>query len=246
MNNYRLTIAYDGSRYKGWQRLKDNDQTIQGKIENVLTLMVGQTIEIIGSGRTDAGVHALHQVANFKIQKRLKINEIMEYLNHYLPDDIVVLDVSEVSDRFHARYNATHKQYLYRINNSTYKDPFTRKYTYHLSQSLNITQMNKAASYFLGEKDFKSFTTMKSKKKSTVRKINSIDIAVKDGEITFLFDGDGFLYNMVRIIVGTLIEVGLGHMKVDAIPEIFKKMERQYAGPTAPAQGLFLKEVFYN
>lgn len=246
MNNYRLTIAYDGSRYKGWQRLKDNDQTIQGKIENVLSLMVGQRIEITGSGRTDAGVHALHQVANFKTQKVLHPKEIMEYLNHYLPDDIVVTDVSGVDDRFHARYNATHKQYLYRINNNVYLDPFTRKYTYHISRPLNIKQMNKAANYFIGEKDFKSFTTMKSKKKSTVRKINSIDISVNHGEITFLFDGEGFLYNMVRIIVGTLIEVGLSNMKIESIPEIFEKKERQYAGPTAPAQGLLLKEVFYN
>lgn len=222
MNNYKLTIQYDGGRYKGWQRLGNSDDTIQGKIENVLTEMVGEKIEIIGCSRTDAGVHALAQIANFKIGENLTESEIMNYLNRYLPQDISVVDVTLVPDRFHARYNAKDKTYLYKIWNEQYTNPFMRKYSMHVEEKLNITKMKRACQYFIGEHDFTSFSNAKSKKKSMVREIYSIDIEENAGFIKITVRGDGFLYNMVRKIVGTLIEVGLGEIDAENIPSILE------------------------
>lgn len=243
--NYKLTIAYDGSRYKGWQRLGDTDMTIQSKIENVLFEMFYEPIEIYGSGRTDAGVHAVGQVANFKIDKDVATKEIKEYLYRYLPDDIVVTSVKKVDDRFHARLNATEKTYVYKIYNDFYHDPFTRKHTLHVQEYLNIETMRKAAQYFVGEYDFTAYTTAKSKKKSNVREIKEIEILKSGHEIDIRITGNGFLHNMARKIVGTILEVGLGNMKATAVPGIINDKKRSKTGTMAPAKGLYLYSVKY-
>lgn len=243
MNNYRLTIQYDGGRYKGWQRLGNDDKTIQGKIENVLTELAGERIEIIGSGRTDAGVHALAQIANFKMRKDATEDEVMHYLNRYLPYDISVVDVSFVPDRFHARYNAKDKTYLYKIWNEKYTHPFMRKYSMHVEERLDIEKMRKASHYFLGKHDFTSYSNAKSKKKSMVREIYSLDIKVNEGFVEIKVRGNGFLYNMVRKIVGTLIEVGLGEKDPTEIHTILESKERIQTGRMAEAEGLYLEKV---
>ncbi|MED4690588.1 tRNA pseudouridine(38-40) synthase TruA [Peribacillus frigoritolerans] len=243
MNNYKLTIQYDGGRYKGWQRLGNSDDTIQGKIENVLTEMVGEKIEIIGCSRTDAGVHALAQIANFKIGENLTEVEIMNYLNRYLPRDISIVEVTLVPERFHARYNAKDKTYLYKIWNEPYTNPFMRKYSMHVEKKLDITRMKKGCQSFIGEHDFTAFSNAKSKKKSMVREIYSIDIEENAGFIEITVRGDGFLYNMVRKIVGTLIEVGLGEIDAENIPSILESKERIQTGRMAEATGLYLVKV---
>ncbi|HWO96143.1 MAG TPA: tRNA pseudouridine(38-40) synthase TruA [Bacillus sp. (in: firmicutes)] len=242
MNNYKLVIQYDGGRYKGWQRLGNSENTIQGKIENVLSEMLGRKIEIIGSSRTDAGVHALAQVANFKISENLTESEVMNYLNRYLPHDISVVEVSLVHERFHARYNAKDKTYVYKIWNKEYTNPFMRKYSMHVEKPLNIEEMRKACQYFIGEHDFTAFSNAKSKKKSMVRKIYSLEIEEDTGFIQIRVRGNGFLYNMVRKIVGTLIKVGLDEMEAEAIPKILLSKERDQAG-FADAGGLHLEKI---
>lgn len=210
MNNYRITLQYDGSRYSGWQKQGNTTNTIQGKLESVLSKMTGSDIEVHGSGRTDAGVHALNQVANFKCRTNLNCREIQEYLNTYLPIDIRVLDVTEAAPRFHSRLNATKKHYRYIIDTNEIQDVFTRKYQTHFPVSYDIEAMKKAAAYLVGEHDFKSFCDNKRMKKSTVRTIEAIDFSVENGILTIDFTGNGFLYHMVRILTGTLLEVGEG------------------------------------
>ena len=243
MNNYKLTIQYDGGRYKGWQRLGNSENTIQGKIENVLTELAGENIEIIGCSRTDAGVHALAQIANFKIGGNLTESEIMNYLNRYLPQDISIVEVILVPERFHARYNAKDKTYLYKIWNEQYTNPFMRKYSMHVEEKLNIARMKRACQYFIGKHDFTAFSNAKSKKKSMVREIYSIDIEENAGFIEIRVRGNGFLYNMVRKIVGTLIEVGLDEIDAEHIPSILDSKERIQTGRMAYAEGLYLEKV---
>ncbi len=243
MNNYKLTIQYDGGRYKGWRRLGNSDNTIQGKVENVLTELAGEKVEIIGSGRTDAGVHALAQIANFKMRKHATEDEVMKYLNKYLPHDISVVDVTMMHDRFHSRYNAKDKTYMYKIWNEQYTHPFMRKYSMHVEEKLDISKMRKASAHFLGEHDFTSYSNAKSKKKSMVREIYSLEINENDGFIEIKIRGNGFLYNMVRKIVGSLIEVGLGEMDAAAIPGILESKERIQTGRMAIAEGLYLEKV---
>jgi len=245
MRNVKLTIQYDGTRYKGWQRLGNSQMTIQGKIEDVLSKMTGEKIEIFGSGRTDAGVHALNQSANFKTNCQMTAREILDYCYRYLPEDIVVKKVEKVDDKFHARYNVKSKRYLYRIYNYKYHDPFMRKYITHIPEKLNIADMKTAAGYLIGEHDFSSFTAAKSKKKSRVRKIYDINISKEDNIIEIMIHGNGFLHNMVRIIVGTLIEVGSGRMEGEEVLKVLNKKDRRLAGPTAPSKGLFLYNVEY-
>lgn len=243
MNNYRLTIQYDGARYKGWQRLGNNDNTIQGKIESVLSEMLGKEIEIIGCSRTDAGVHALNQVANFKIDENLTEPKVKKYLNQYLPNDISVTNVELASERFHARYNSKAKTYLYKIWNEEHTNPFMRKYSMHVVKKLNIEHMKKAAQYFIGSHDFTAFSNAKSKKKSMVREIYSLDVTEKDGYIQIRVSGNGFLHNMVRKIVGALIEVGLGQLDAEAIPQILEEKQRNQINCLADASGLYLEQV---
>lgn len=245
MRNIKMIIQYDGSNFKGFQRLKDNDNTIQGKIEDVLSKMTEEKIEIIASGRTDMGVHALGQVANFKTKSDLSVEKMQKYLYKYLPESIVVTKIEEVDDRFHSRYNAKSKIYMYRIDNSTYHNPFNRKYTYHVDKKLDLDKMKEASKYLIGKHDFSSFASSRSKKKSHVRTIESISIQENNGLIEIYVKGNGFLYNMVRIIVGTLIEVGLNKINREDVEKILEAKDRKVACETAPAKGLFLFKVEY-
>ncbi len=246
MRNIKLTITYDGKRYLGWQRLGDSDKTIQGKIESILKQMTGEEIEIIGSGRTDSGTHARGQVANFKTETSMTRAEMLDFLNRYLPRDIVVTKVEEVQDRFHARYNCTGKQYSYYVWNNVIPTVFERNHSFHYPQKLNLDKMNQACEKLIGTHDFIGFSALKKSKKSTVRTIEKLSIEQEGSMLHFTFVGDGFLYKMVRIIVGTLLEIGSGSMDVTEIENIFEKKVRQQAGETVPAQGLFLDEVYYR
>lgn len=246
MNNYKLVIQYDGGRYKGWQRLGNGENTIQGKIENVISEMVGKEIEIIGSSRTDAGVHAFEQVANFKIKENIPELEIRSYLNRYLPRDISIKEVSIESDRFHSRYNTSAKTYIYKIWNEEYTNPFMRKYSMHVEEKLDLKKMKAAAEYFLGEHDFTAFSNAKSKKKSMVREIYSIDFEKIDGFIQIRISGNGFLYNMVRKIVGTLIEVGAGRLQAENILKIIELKDRAQVSNLADPGGLYLEKIEFK
>ncbi|MCK0472397.1 tRNA pseudouridine(38-40) synthase TruA [Halalkalibacter sp. APA_J-10(15)] len=242
MNNYKLVIQYDGARYKGWQRLGNQENTIQGKIELVLTKLEGKEIEIVGSSRTDAGVHAYGQIANVKLSKLFSTEELQHYVNQYLPHDISVVEVEKVDDRFHARYHAKDKTYLYQIWNKSYTNPFLRKFSMHVNDRLNLEEMKKASTSFLGNHDFTAFSNAKSKKKSMKRTIRSIDIDDMEGLISIRIIGDGFLYHMVRKMVGTLIEVGLGEKQAREVANILQTKDRSRAG-FAEAQGLHLEEI---
>ncbi|MDR5659972.1 tRNA pseudouridine(38-40) synthase TruA [Serpentinicella sp. ANB-PHB4] len=245
MRNIRLIIEYDGSRYKGWQRLKNTDQTIQRKIESVLSEMVSAPIEIIGSGRTDAGAHANGQVANFHTKSDMSLQKMHEYINHYLPQDIVVKEIKEASERFHSRYNVKGKKYVYHVWNDWVPSAFHRKYSYHIPNKLDIERMKDAVKKLEGTHDFIGFSSVKKSNKSTVRTIEKIDIVKEGPLVKFVFVGDGFLHNMIRIIMGSLIEIGLKEKGISHIDEIFKSKTRADAGKTMPAQGLFLEEVYY-
>ena len=245
MKNYMAIVQYDGSKYSGWQRQDKNDKTIQHKIEQVISKMVGKLISINGSGRTDASVHALGQVINFKIMTEMSEEEIKTYLNEYLPMDIRIMSVKRVEDRFHARLSAKSKRYTYHIINNENMNIFRRQYTYHLVKKLDIKAMNEAIPYLEGTHDFAAFTSKKNSKKSSIRTIKNINITEKDGEIEIEFVGDGFLYHMVRILVGTLIEVGYHEKSPIEIMSIIESKERAKAGYLVPGHGLFLDEVNY-
>jgi len=244
MRNLRLDICYDGTRYRGWQRLPGKDDTIQGKLETVLSRILGETIEISGSGRTDAGVHARCQVANFHTQSNMSAEEILTHLRRYLPEDIGIYSCRDVSPRFHARLNAKEKTYLYRIWNSDSPCVFERRYTAAFPEKLDIAAMGRAAELLLGEHDFSAFCGNAKMKKSTVRYIRTIDIQTVGEELHISFTGNGFLHNMVRILVGTLIEVGRGERTAESLVQLFGS-KRAEAGFLAPPQGLCLMEVFY-
>ncbi len=267
MKNYKITIQYEGTRFQGWQRQTSTDNTIQGKIETILSKMCGVPVEINGAGRTDAGVHAKGQVANFKMDTDKSIKEIMDYLNMYLPEDVAVVDIEEVSERFHARLNAKGKHYRYRLRIDEKPDVFSRRYVCSYSElpnatvnlnrqavaastvaetrMLDVNAMRKAATLLSGKHDFKAFTSNHRTKKSTVR---TIDIQIKETpeEIVFDYTGDGFLYHMVRILTGTLIEVGEGKRTPQSMEDIMKSEERANAGALVPAKGLTLVEVYYS
>ena len=245
MRNIKCRVTYEGTRYQGWQRQESSDNTIQGKLEQLISRMCGEKIEIQGSGRTDAGVHSLGQVMNFHTHCEMSTEEMLAYMNQYLPEDIAVVEIAEVSERFHSRLNAKGKQYSYRVWNSTIPNIFWRRYAHTIEQPLDMAAMEKAASHLLGEHDFKSFTSTKKGKKSTVRNIKSIDIR-KEGELlTFTFTGDGFLYHMIRILMGTLLEVGLGERSAASIPDIIAAKDREKAGALVPGKGLVLEKVFF-
>ena len=244
MRNLRLDICYEGTRYRGWQRLSGTDNTIQGKIETALTRILGEPIEISGSGRTDAGVHARGQVANFHCESAMPSSEILSNLRRYLPEDIGIYSCKEVSPRFHARLNAKEKTYLYRIWNSENPCVFRRKFVALFPEKLDVAAMRQAADHLCGEHDFSAFCGNPKFKKSTVRFVRSIEILQNADELQILVTGNGFLHSMVRIIVGTLIEVGRGERQADSLPDLFGA-KRSDAGFLAPAQGLCLQEVYY-
>lgn len=243
--NYKMILMYDGTRYYGWQRQPDHD-TIQGKLESVLSRMCDQEIEVLGAGRTDAGVHARGMVANVVMDTELSAEEIRDYLNRYLPDDIAVKEVREASPRFHARYNAIGKTYQYTCFDGKIKPVFGRRYTTILEQVPDMERMREAAKLLKGEHDFRNFCVNPRMKKSTVRYVDRIEIE-RDGDyLYFTFHGTGFLQNMVRIMVGTLLEVGYGNLTLEHIKAVLDAENRQKAGPTAPAQGLCLMQVDYD
>ena len=243
--NVKLTIQYDGTRYDGWQRQGNTDNTLQGRLEGVLSRMVGKPVEIQGAGRTDAGVHARGQVASVHLPEGYTPQEVQDYLNRYLPEDVAVVEVVEVGERFHARLSATGKEYRYHIRMGSVPDVFARKYQYRVEEPLDIPAMERAAGYLTGKHDFRSFCGNRRFKKSTVREVFHIGVEVCGSDLTLIYRGDGFLYNMVRILTGTLLEVGLGQRTPESMVDILEARERTAAGKTAPAQGLVLQQVFY-
>lgn len=242
--NYKITIEYEGTRYNGWQRQTSTPNTIQGIIEAAVKKVTNEDVEVNGSGRTDAGVHALGQIANFKTENEYE--ELSDSLNEVLPPDIKILSCERVNDRFHARLNAKAKTYVYKIDTGKKADVFTRRTVNHFNYDLDVDKMRKAAEKLLGKKDFKAFCSNRRTKKSTVRTIYSIDIEKTGSLITFTYKGDGFLYNMVRILTGTLVEVGMGKIPVDDIDKIINSRERGNAGMTLPPRGLTLVDVSYE
>ena len=242
--NHKLEICYDGSRYSGWER-QPGRETIQGKLEAVLSRMAGTAVEVIGAGRTDAGVHAKAMIANAHFDTDLSCDEIRIYLNRYLPDDISVTSVSIASERFHARYKAVGKLYTYTCYIGDAKPVFTRRYVTVLERVPDVDAMRKAAAILVGEHDFKAFCSNPNMKKSTVRTVDSIEIVRSRNRLYFNFHGNGFLQNMVRILTGTLLEVGFGRMEPEAVRFILESRDRKLAGPTAPSQGLCLMKVEY-
>ena len=274
--NYKMIIQYEGTRYDGWQKQGNTENTIQGKLEKVLERMAGFPVEVHGSGRTDAGVHAAGQVANFHLPdgwkpdvamknesvaggkqhgnlesagKNKTVSEwIRAYLNQYLPDDIAITELTPVPERFHSRLSAVKKIYTYRIEIGEKRDVFSRRICYGLGQALDVKKMQTAADLLCGTHDYKSFCGNKKMKKSTVRTIFRITVEQDAGSglVKLEFEGNGFLQNMVRILTGTLIEVGLGKRDAGSMPEILAALDRQAAGYTAPAEGLCLQQVFYQ
>ena len=244
--NYKFTISYDGTRYSGWQSQGNTDATIQGKLEAVLSKMTASSVEITGAGRTDAGVHAKAMTANAILDTTLSVSQIRDYLNTYLPNDICVSEVHEASPRFHSRYHATGKTYTYTCYTGPLKPVFDRHYVYILSQIPDIKHMQKAARYLEGEHDFKSFCGNPKFKKSTLRNVDSIKISQQGSYLIFTYHGDGFLQNMVRILTGTLLEVGFGKRSPESMVNLLEARNRKEAGFMAPAQGLCLVKVDYN
>lgn len=245
LQNYKLLIQYEGTRYKGWQSQISTDQTIQGKLTQILERMTGEAVDLQGSGRTDAGVHARGQVANVKLKDGYTAEEILTYLNQYLPEDIVVQEVCPVDARFHSRLNAVQKTYVYRIWNSPIQDVFERRFVSVVEEPLDLKAMEQAAAYLVGTHDYQSFCTKKKTKKSTVRTVERIAIEKLGREVRLTYTGDGFLYHMVRILTGTLIEVGLHKRLPEEMPSILQAMNREKAGALVPAQGLTLWNVVY-
>lgn len=244
MRNFKITVQYDGTKYNGWQRQGNTKNTIQERFENVLLKMCGKEVEIFASGRTDAGVHAEEQTANFKCDTSMEEVEMLDYMNKYLPEDIRVTSLEEVDVRFHSRLNAVSKTYEYTI--ATEKpNVFIRKYVFFVDKKPDVEKMRKAARLMIGKHDFKGFSSVGRFKKSTVRTVNFIEIEEKNNLIKIRINGNGFLYNMVRIIVGTLFSIGTGELEESVIHEIFEEKIRAKAGVTFPASGLRLVKVYY-
>lgn len=247
--NYKMTISYDGTRYFGWEHQPTTDMTIQGKLENVLTRMLGlpedQPVTVIGAGRTDAGVHAIAMTANVLLDTPMTEEEIRDYLNRYLPEDISVNELKICADRFHSRFKAKGKTYRYTLWRGKAKPVFDRKYVTIPETVPDTGLMREGIEKLVGMHDFKGFCGNSHMKKSTVRVIYDARIEEKGDYIRIYFHGNGFLQNQVRIMVGTLLEIGTGDRKPESIDEIFETRERRFAGPTAPAQGLCLMEVDY-
>lgn len=242
--NIKLTIAYNGKNFLGWQKQK-NSLGIQGELEYACkSIFNKKDIEITGSGRTDAGVHALGQVANFKVDTTIPIEKLPEIFNHKLPKDISVIDAVEVDKSFHSRHTAKRKTYRYQIYKSRLRSPFLKDFSYQVKYDLDIDKMKKEIVHLIGEHDFAGFMSSGSSVKNTVREIYSAQIILENDLIILEIEGNGFLYNMVRIIVGTMVDIGRGKI-TESLDEIIKSKDRKRAGHTAPPQGLFLKEVRY-
>ncbi|MDE7013847.1 MAG: tRNA pseudouridine(38-40) synthase TruA [Kineothrix sp.] len=246
MRNIKVILQYEGTKYQGWQRQENTSNTIQGRLEALLTKMCGRKVEVDGSGRTDAGVHAYGQVANFHIDTEMGLQEIMDYMNRYLPEDIAVINIAEMPERFHSRLNAKGKTYRYRVINSSVPHIFDRRYVYVVEERLDVEAMRRAAGVLCGTHDYKAFTSSKKSRKSTVRTVDSITIEKEGDEIRFTFKGNGFLFHMVRIMMGTLLEAGMHKTDEAQIKKLLESGTRQEAGYLVPAKGLALVEVRYS
>ena len=265
--NIKMVISYDGSRYLGWQRLggEQRKQSIQGTLEMALEELFGQSVSIIGSGRTDAGVHAMGQVANFLIEERVLfqalernaskkkpkdmvcfLRELKQLLNERLPEDIRILSMVPVKKTFHSRYSAVEKTYEYHIDTREVPNVFTRKNALWEPENLELDKMEEAAKILIGKHDFKAFSTQGKVEKDTIRTLKQIQFTKENNHLKCSFTGDGFLYNMVRILMGTLLEIGRGEREMETIVRAFATGDRQLAGATVSSVGLFLKEVRYK
>ena len=245
MQNYKLTIQYDGSRYSGWQVQGNTEQTVQGKLQRVLGALDGGEVEVHGSGRTDAGVHARTQIANVRLRTEPDCAAVLEYCWTHLPRDIAVIAVEPAPERFHARLNARAKRYVYRIWNSPIPNVFERKFLCQQTEPLDVEAMRRAADHLCGTHDFRSFCGLRRFKKSTVRTVTAIEIERLGPEVRFRFTGNGFLNQMVRILTGTLVEVGLGLRTPEEMPAVLNARDRSASGRTMPPEGLILDAVFY-
>lgn len=246
MKNYKMVLAYDGTRYNGWQKQGNTKNTIQQKLEEALEKLCGAPVDVIGSGRTDAGAHAKGQVANCHMEIAMSPEALLLELNRRLPEDLGVLSVEEAPERFHSRHHAKQKKYLYRIWNSLIHPVFDRKFLFVSEAPLDLLEMQKAAKCLIGTHDFRAFCSNKRYKKSTVRTLFDIQIETCGNEVRILYTGNGFLYNMARILTGTLMEVGEGKRSAGTMPELLAQKDRERAGFTAPAQGLTLEQVLYE
>lgn len=244
MRNIKIEIEYDGSNYSGWQ-VQENSVTVQGQIIGALEELTGRHIRIHGSGRTDAGVHARGQVASFILESSIPTERLPLALNSILPRDIAITRAEEVPMDFHARFSAIGKRYIYHIYQSQFRSPILRNYSYHVHHKLDYHTIREAAEIFIGSHDFRAFMASGSSVKNTVRTINKLDISKEGKSLYICIEGDGFLYNMVRIIVGTLVDVARGKIEIGQIERALESKDRTMAGHTAPAQGLFLDKVFY-
>lgn len=245
MRNFRLCLCYDGSRYRGWQKQGNTGGTIQEKMEALLSRLLAQPVALHASGRTDAGVHARRQTCSFRADTDLSCGELLSRIRRQLPEDIGALRLSEADPRFHARLSCREKSYVYFIWNSRSPNVFCRRYSFTWAEALDLAAMEKAAALLLGQHDFRAFCSAAKMKKSTVRELRDISITRLGPMLRIRFTGSGFLYNMVRILVGTLLEVGSGRRSAEDMPRILAAGDRQAAGFTAPAQGLFLWDQKY-
>jgi len=244
MPNIKLVIQYDGTDYSGWQK-QPSMVSIQETIEDAIFKVTGEKVNLIGAGRTDKGVHAQGQVANFITNSNIPADRFKYAINSNLPEDIRIIESEQVHDSFHSRYDAKGKKYTYTIFNGKILNPIYRRYSYHVPYELNLNDMNQAAKYFLGTHDFSAFMSSNSSVKSTIRTLYHVELK-KDGDLIYVsLQGNGFLYNMVRIIVGTLVEVGTGKLTPSSIVHIIESKDRKKAGHTAPAKGLCLEKVYY-
>lgn len=246
MMNVKMLLQYDGSAFDGWQKQKNTERTIQGKLEAVLSSLAGVPVVVHGAGRTDAGVHALGQVAHCHLPTEQDPLFLRDYLNRYLPERIAVLQVEKVPEQFHSRLSAKGKEYCYHIRRAdATPDVFRRGFYYSSPKPVDVVRMRKALLHLVGTHDFASFCTHPGKKKSTVRSLWEIVVQEEGPEMVLRFRGDGFLHNMVRILTGTLLEVGWGERDPDSLVTVLQEKDRAAAGFTAPPQGLFLSQVFY-
>lgn len=245
MPNYRLTLCYDGTRWKGWQKQGNTDRTIQGRLEELLSRLLAQPVEVAGSGRTDAGTHAAMQVASFRARTARTPADLLADLRQYLPADIGAMALEEAPPRFHARLSCVGKTYVYRIWNSAQPNVFERNYLYFLDESLDVPAMARAAQALTGTHDYRAFCSLKRYKKSTVRTVEEIRLEEMGPELRLTFSGDGFLYHMVRILTGTLLAVGRGELRPEDMADILASRDRSRAGETVPACGLCLTQVRY-
>ena len=244
MRNVALTLEYDGAHFYGFQ-VQKNRRTVQSELELALKKLFGKKIRIATSGRTDSGVHAEAQVVHFKTESKLALDKILKGLNHYLPEDLAVTEIQKVPSSFHAQYSAKRKTYEYRIFNSSVRSPLKRTRTFFVPYWLNFSRMKQAARLLRGKHDFRAFEASGSRRKSAVRTIRKLDIKKTGNDIMITVEANGFLYNMVRSLVGTLIEIGRGRMTLSGLKAVLVSKNRSQIGPTAPAHGLTLKRVSY-